>query len=94
MTDVKNSDVIGSILRALYSVASRRTTQSFAATVIGAIIKTLEQNYEFLRYVHIENPEYGNTDVIINISNEIDTVDPSKLGQQLKRLSESCTWIL
>jgi hypothetical protein len=86
MTDVKNSEVIGSILRALYAVASRRTTQSFATTVIGAIIKTLEQNYEFLRYVHIENLEYGNTDVIINISNEIDSVDPSKIGTAVEAI--------
>jgi hypothetical protein len=86
MTDVKNSDVIGSILRALYAVASRRTTQSFATTVIGAIIKTLEQNYEFLRYVHIENLEYGNTDVIINISTEIDSVDPSKIGTAVEAI--------
>jgi hypothetical protein len=86
MTDVKNSEVIGSILHALYAVASRRTTQSFATTVIGAIIKTLEQNYEFLRYVHIENLEYGNTDVIINISNEIDSVDPSKIGTAVEAI--------
>jgi len=86
MTDVKNSEVIGSILRALYAVASRRTTQSFATTVIGAIIKTLEQNYEFLRYVHIENLEYGNNDTIINISTEIDTVDPSKIGTAVEAI--------
>jgi len=86
MTDVKNSEVIGSILRALYAVASRRTTQSFATTVIGAIIKTLEQNYEFLRYVHIENLEYGNTDVIINISAEIDSVEPSKIGTAVEAI--------
>ena len=86
MTDVKNSEVIGSILRALYAVASRRTTQSFATTVIGTIIKTLEQNYEFLRYVHIENLEYGNTDAIINISTEIDSVDPSKIGTAVEAI--------
>ena len=86
MTDVKNSDVIGSILRALYAVASRRTTQSFATTVIGAIIKTLEPNYEFLKYVHFENPEYGNTDVIINISPEIDSVDSSRIGTAVEAI--------
>jgi hypothetical protein len=86
MTDVKNSEVINSILHALYAVASRRTTQSFATTVIGAIIKTLEQNYEFLRLVHIENLDGGNTDVIINISPEIDSVDPSKIGTAVEAI--------
>ncbi len=86
MTDVKNSDVLGSILRAVYTVASRRTTQTFAATVIGAIIKTLEQNYEFLRYVHVENLEYVNIGDIISISSEIDTVEPSQVGAAIEAI--------
>jgi hypothetical protein len=86
MTDVKNSDVLKSILRALYSVASRRTTQSFAATVIGAIIKTLEQNYPFLRYVQIENFEYGNTGEIINISSEIDIINSTEIGKAIEAI--------
>lgn len=80
MTDLKNTEVIGGILRTLYSVASRRTSQTFAATVIGAIIKTLEQNYDFLKYINIENPEFTNSEIIINISEEINTVDPTRLG--------------
>ncbi|DAC72988.1 MAG TPA: hypothetical protein DSN98_02360 [Thermoplasmata archaeon] len=86
MADVKNTEVLGSILRALYSVASRRTTQSFAATVIGAIIKTLEQNYDFLKYVHVENLEYANSEVIINISPEIDAVDSSIIGSAVEAI--------
>ena len=86
MTDIKNSEVIGGILRTLYSVASRRTSQTFAATVIGTIIKTLEQNYDFLKYINIENPEYTNSEIIINISNEIDTVDSTKIGTAIEAI--------
>ncbi|HVP99938.1 MAG TPA: hypothetical protein VMT57_00300 [Candidatus Thermoplasmatota archaeon] len=86
MSTLKNSEVLESILRALFSVASRRTTQSFAATVIGAIIKTLEQNYEFLRDVHIENPEYVNTEGIIKISTEVDTVDSPRVGKAIEAI--------
>jgi predicted DNA-binding protein (UPF0251 family) len=86
MTELKNSEVLESILRALFSVASRRTTQSFAATVIGAIIKTLEQNYEFLQQVHIENPEYVNTEGIITISSEIDSVDCTRVGKAIEAI--------
>jgi predicted transcriptional regulator len=67
-------------------VASRRTSQTFAATVIGAIIKTLEQNYDFLRYINIENPEYTNSEIVINISNEIDTVEPTKIGTAVEAI--------
>ncbi len=86
MSDLKNSEVLESILRALFSVASRRTTQSFAATVIGAIVKTLEQNYEFLREVHIENPEYATAEGIIKISSEIDTVDNAQVGKAIEAI--------
>jgi len=86
MTEIKNSEVIGGILRTLYMVASRRTSQTFAATVIGAIIKTLEQNYEFLKYINIENPEYTNSEIVINISNEIDTVEPTRIGTAVEAI--------
>lgn len=86
MTDLKNSEVIGGILRTLYSVASRRTSQTFAATVIGAIIKTLEQNYDFLKYINIENPEFTHSEIIINISEEINTVDSSRLGTAIEAI--------
>ncbi len=86
MTEINNSEVLSSILRAVYSVASRRTTQSFAATVIGAIIKTLEQNYDFLKYVHVENLEYVNSEAIINISPEINTVDRSSIGKAVEAI--------
>ncbi|HIH28357.1 MAG TPA: hypothetical protein HA260_00985, partial [Thermoplasmata archaeon] len=86
MTEIKNSEVIGGILRTLYMVASRRTSQTFAATVIGAIIKTLEQNYDFLRYINIENPEYTNSEIVINISNEIDTVEPTRIGTAVEAI--------
>lgn len=86
MTDLKNAEVIGGILRTLYSVASRRTSQTFAATVIGAIIKTLEQNYEFLKYINIENPEFTNSEIIINISEEINSVDSPRLGTAIEAI--------
>lgn len=86
MAELRNSEVIGGILRTLYIVASRRTSQTFAATVIGAIIKTLEQNYEFMRYINIENPEYTNAEIVINISNEIDTVEPTKIGTAVEAI--------
>src|SRR5512136_1532805 len=86
MAEITNAEVLGGILRTLYVVASRRTSQTFAATVIGAIIKTLEQNYEFLRYINIENPEYTNSEIVINISNEIDAVDPARIGTAVEAI--------
>jgi hypothetical protein len=86
MDRMENCEVIGGILRTLYSVASRRTSQTFAATVIGAIIKTLEQNYDFLRFINIENPEFTNSEIVINISNGINTVDRFRIGSAIEAI--------
>jgi len=83
---LKNSKVLGGILIALYAVASRRTTHNFAATVIGTIIKTLEQSYPFLKHVKIEEGEIARSSDIITISHAIDEVDPVKVGRAIEAI--------
>jgi len=83
---LKNSKVLKEILQALYAVASRRTTRNFAATVIGAIVKTLEQNYKFLKYVGLKESELSRTDNVITIDSEIDNVDPAQVGRAIEAI--------
>jgi hypothetical protein len=84
-TKLTHADVLGSVLKAVYTVASRRTTQSFAATVIGAIIKTLEQNYKFLKYINIGDLE-TNTDDTITISPEINQTNKDDIGRVIEEI--------
>lgn len=83
---LKNSKVLGGILIALYAVASRRTTHNFAATVIGAIVKTLEQSYPFLKHVKIEEGEVSRTSDVININHDIDDVNPTQVGRAIEAI--------
>ncbi len=83
---LQNSKVLGGILIALYAVASRRTTHNFAATVIGAIVKTLEQSYPFLKHVKIEEGEITRTSDVIRISHDIDDVNPMKVGRAIEAI--------
>lgn len=81
-----NSYVLGEILRALYHVAGRRTTQGFAAKVIGSIIKTLEPRYDFLKYVEIsEMGEISEDDAIV-ISSEIDGIHQELVGKAIEAI--------
>ena len=80
----KNSYVLGEILRSLYHVAGRRTTETFAAKVIGSIIKTLEQKHEFLTFVRIDDRGKLIDDEVIAISPEIDTVEPERVGRAIE----------
>ena len=86
MGNYKSSEVLGAILQSLYAVAGRRTTKSFAATVIGSIIKTLETRYEFLKYVRIDDKGQLIEDKIIAIAPEIDNVEPEKIGKAIEAI--------
>ncbi len=81
-----NAYVLGSIIRSLYHVAGRRTTQGFAAKVIGSIIKTLEQKYDFLKYVYIiESGEISENEAV-QISSEIETIKPEQVGKAIESI--------
>lgn len=81
-----NSYVLGEVLKALYHVAGRRTTNSFAAKVIGSIIKTLEQKYIFLKYVRINDRGELLEDEAIAISPEIENVDRELVGKAIEAI--------
>lgn len=81
-----NSFVLGQILQSLYHVASRRTTQSFAAKVIGSIIKTLEQRYEFLQYVRINDQGDLAENEAIFILPEIESVKQDLVGRAIEAI--------
>lgn len=86
MGNLKNSEILSAILRSVYAVAGRRTTKSFAATVIGSIIKTLEQRYSFLKYIRIDEKGQLIEDDIIAISPEIDSIEPEKMGKAVEAI--------
>ena len=81
-----NSFVLGQILQSLYHVAGRRTTQSFAAKVIGSIIKTLEQRYDFLSYVRINDQGELNENEAIVILPEIESVKQDLVGRAIEAI--------
>jgi len=81
-----NSYVMGEVLRSLYHVAGRRTTNSFAAKVIGSIIKTLEQKYIFLKYVRINDQGEMLEDEAIAISPEIENIDMELVGRAIEAI--------
>ena len=86
MANLTNSEILAAILRSLYAVAGRRTTKNFAATVIGSIIKTLQQRYDFLKYVRINEKGELIEDEAIAISPEIDSVDPQRIGRAIEAI--------
>jgi len=81
-----NSYVLGEILCSLYHVAGRRTTNGFAAKVIGSIIKTLERNYDFLKFVNINERGELIEDEAIAISPEINNIKRERVGKAIEAI--------
>jgi hypothetical protein len=84
MSELKNSDIVKGVLKALFVVTGRRTTQKFAAAVIGAILRTLEKRYDFLGNVYILS-ERDSQDIIY-VASDINYVDPIRIGKAIETI--------
>jgi len=86
MVENTNSYVLGQILCAIYHVASRRTTRSFAAKVIGSIVKNLQNQYDFLKYVTINDKGVLDEKEVIAISPDINTITKQRIGKSIEAI--------
>jgi hypothetical protein len=84
MTRLSNAEIVENVLHGLYTAAGRRTSKNFAGAVIHAITKALEQKYDFLKYVKFNFK--GESDDIVNISHEMNSVDIIRVGQAVEAL--------
>ena len=84
MSKLQNSDLLRNILKAVYITASRRTTPSFAIAVIGAITKTLEQRYNFLK--NITFFEDGRSEDFIMIDSKINSINSDKIAKAIENI--------
>jgi hypothetical protein len=82
----KNSVLIESVIKALYTVASRRTSLKSAGEAIGSSIKTLENKYEFLKFIDTENKDFAQGGFAISVSSDVNKVDTSLVGKAIESL--------
>ena len=70
MGDIKNSVLLENVIKAIYTVATRRTTSKFADETLGSTIKTLEGKYDFLKYVNIDQKGFSSGGYAISVSSD------------------------
>jgi hypothetical protein len=51
MNNITNAYILEKMMYGLYNTAGRRTTYSFAIAIMDTITRTLEQRYDFLKYL-------------------------------------------
>ena len=86
MVEIRNSILLEAVLKAIYNVASRRTSSKFADETIGSTIKTLEGKFDFLKFVDINKSNLSDSGFAINISSDIDSVNPAIIGRAIEAL--------
>jgi len=84
LSKMQNSEMLRKIIKAVYITASRRTAPSFAIAVIGAITKTLEQRFDFLKNIYIRE-EAGPEDFIM-IDNEVNAIEPFIIAKAIENI--------
>jgi len=84
MSKLQNSDLLERILKAVYITASRRTSPSFAIAVLGAITRTLEQRFDFLKNI-VFREERGFEDFII-VDRKINSIEPLIIAKAIETI--------
>ena len=86
MVELKNSILIEAILKALYNVASRRTSNKYADEAIGSTIKNLEGRFDFLKYIDISKTEISEQGFAISVDNDINSIRPEVFSKAIEAL--------
>ena len=86
MKQVKNSVLIEVVLKAIYSVSSRRTSAKLAEEALGSTLRALEGKYDFLKYITIKPSILSEGGLNITISPEIDSISPEMVGKSIESI--------
>jgi hypothetical protein len=83
---IGNSDILRQVLKALIDIMEKDTSRANAISNINKFIENYTDKYDFLKYVAITDVRYTLGVNEININQEIDSLDPTKVGQAIETL--------
>lgn len=86
-TEIPNSVLFKYIMNALYNIIKNKTSENYSIMVIGNILKTIENKFEFLKYVNVICAgQIENQDGIIDLVGNIDTIDTSEISKAIESI--------
>jgi len=83
MAMIDNSDVFKHVLDTLIDISSRKTTLGHAVSTMNNIIKQLEDKYDFLKHVEINDIRFIEQDEPISVMRALNDIKSNKLGDAL-----------
>lgn len=83
MSTLDNSRVFKHVLDTLIDISSRKTTLGHAVSTMTNIIKKLEDKYDFLKHVEINDIRFIEQDEPISVMRDLNDIKSNKLGDAL-----------
>ncbi len=84
---IENSDIMKHTLASLLNVASNKTSIDYARSSVKTLLRDLEGNYDFLKYVNIKTlKQIENNIDAINVKSDMDCVQPKEVGKAIQEL--------
>ncbi|RLF34754.1 MAG: hypothetical protein DRM99_05965 [Thermoplasmata archaeon] len=82
-----NSDVVRHVLFSLINVATNKTSDDYAWSTLKKLLKELEREYSFLKYIEIKHIDYLKyTMDDINIAQQLNQIQVKELGKSIQDL--------
>jgi hypothetical protein len=78
-----NSIVFKHVLDALIDISSRKTTKGHAVSTMNKVIKQLEDKYDFLKHVEVNDTRFIEQDEPISVMRDLNNIKSNKLGDAL-----------
>jgi len=86
-SDIPNSVLFRHVMNTLYNIIKNKTSENYSIMVIGNIIKTIENKFEFLKYVNVICAgQLENDDGIIDFVGSIDNIDTSEISKAIESI--------
>ena len=94
MAILNNSEVFRQVLDTLIDISSRKTTMGHAVSTIADIIKQLENKYDFLKHVEVNDTRFIERDKSISVMADINEIKSNELGDALYDIIKTMNIVL
>jgi hypothetical protein len=84
-------ETVDHLLTSVIAVVARRTSDTFAVTILGNAINHLQEKYPFLQNIEILDTQYIETEQFISINESLKNIDQENLSESLSELINMVT---
>ncbi len=84
MPELEKSAIVENLLNILINISGRKTDRGHAVFTLDAVMKKLEDKYDFLKHVKIKDTRYIEDVDTVSVMSDINVVDSSEMGRALQ----------